>query len=351
MKKILAFLLVVCTMLIGMSVAASAAAPVAIAEAPEAFADITVNSGGTAPQITFDPVDISACDYLEFDFFLQDANYFEMAIGQGQFELGSDKEQQDHYELAWMWDELKPCFQTMNAGAWNHVIVPLASGHPQNEPMDMTKLQRIRYYNVLVEEGVDTKIGIKNIKATPDSRTKISFRVDEPSEELYKVRCNTGLNAEKRFADANTEAVYCFPIENADKIEKIEFAMKTGAQLLLQVSNEDGNWVEVFKYVKPEGAEPQTGMNAEYITFDLTDKWVKGDKLYIRVADSYPENGWGGNIYRGVDNTVFITYKSEAPVDPTPVDPTPATFDAVSSVAVAAVAALGIALVASKKRH
>ena len=38
-------------------------------------------------------------------------------------------------------------------------------------------------------------------------------------------------------------------------------------------------------------------------------------------------------------------------ISDTPADPTPATFDAVSSVAVAAVAALGVALVASKKRH
>ncbi len=38
-------------------------------------------------------------------------------------------------------------------------------------------------------------------------------------------------------------------------------------------------------------------------------------------------------------------------VAPTPDDPTPATFDAASSVAVVAVAALGVALVASKKRH
>ncbi len=46
---------------------------------------------------------------------------------------------------------------------------------------------------------------------------------------------------------------------------------------------------------------------------------------------------------------------SLAPVDPgdptDPVDPNPGTFDAASSVAVFAVAALGIALVASKKRH
>ncbi len=39
------------------------------------------------------------------------------------------------------------------------------------------------------------------------------------------------------------------------------------------------------------------------------------------------------------------------PTDPEPTDPNPGTFDAASSVAVFAVAALGIALVASKKRH
>ncbi|MCQ2425921.1 MAG: hypothetical protein MJ070_07230 [Lachnospiraceae bacterium] len=50
----------------------------------------------------------------------------------------------------------------------------------------------------------------------------------------------------------------------------------------------------------------------------------------------------------GADATVTPTIAGN---DPTPDDPTPATFDAVSSVAVAAVAALGVALVASKKRH
>ncbi len=359
MKKLLALLLVACMMLVGMTVIASADGPVTLSAAPETLAEIHV-AGNVAPEICFDPVDISACDTIEFDFWLQDADYFEKAIGQGQFELGSRKagedEYQDHAELAWNFNELKQFFETTNAGAWNHVVMPIATGHPQSEPqIDLTKVQRVRYYNVEIGEGVDTTVGIKNIVATKRFET-ISF---DPQTSDYLV---TGAhnNGAQYFTDSGVKVVYKSTDIDLTNKEKVEFSCKAGSYLLFSVSQDGSNYTDI--YCADDCVEVTNR------TFDLTsalDLTKKGD-IYIRIGHSnytYDaegnatmkadglNGGNGGTIFFDTPASLRMTVKQAAPVDPTPVDPTPATFDAVSSVAVAAVAALGVALVASKKRH
>ncbi|MCQ2425923.1 MAG: hypothetical protein MJ070_07240 [Lachnospiraceae bacterium] len=362
MKKLLASLLIVCTLLGCMMISINAG----YNYDQSTVLEWTMKKD-VIKEFTFEPTDITGATALKFDLYLESAADF----GFTSFEIGT------HPHCDWKEKQVNGAasFGTLVNG-WNTVSLDLASIPESNDwkdandgsvaGFDYSHLCRIRIFNVNVD-GKETNVKLKNIVAVKgDTEIKVggapvvldtgvlegnvrtyAFELYQDSEAKYLRNTTAGDNGTQRFSDAGAETVYAFGMVDTDKIEKVEFSAKLGCQLLLQVSNDAKNWVEVYKYTEVVPDHPEAGADVKVYDFDLTDKWTKGDALYIRIADSSPENGWGGSIFKDNVNTLKVTYKSDAPVD----DPTPATFDAVSSVAVAAVAALGVALVASKKRH
>ena len=364
MKKLLASLLVICALLSCMIIGVSAGAP---------GGNSTYVQGmtiwGQFPliwTIKFAPTDITGAVSLKFDLYVSSAADFKMDA----FEVGSEDAcdiEERQFGLS--------AFGALQDG-WNTVTMSLNGGEQKADALfNFAEFKRIRMFrNVERDKEANVEVGLRNIAAVKEDGTEIkigaaldtgalegnvrtyAFELYQASEEKYLIKTNAGDNGTQRFSDAGAETIYGFGMVDTDKIEKVELSAKLGCQLLLQVSNDGKNWVEIYKYTEVVPDHPEAGADIKVYDFDLTDKWTKGDALFIRIADSSPENGWGGSIFKDNVNTLKVTYKSDAPVDPTPVDPTPvdptpATFDAVSSVAVAAVAALGIALVASKKRH
>ncbi|MCQ2425922.1 MAG: hypothetical protein MJ070_07235 [Lachnospiraceae bacterium] len=360
MKKLLASLLVISALLSCMIIGVSAGAP---------GGNSTYVQGttiwGQFPliwTIKFAPTDITGAVSLKFDLYVSKAADFKMDA----FEVGSEDAcdtEERQFGLS--------AFGALQDG-WNTVTMSLNGGEQKADALfNFAEFKRIRMFrNVERDKEANVEVGLRNIVAVKEDGTEIkignaldtgvlegnvrtyAFELYQESEEKYLLRTNAGDNKTQRFSDGKLETVYAFGMVDTDKIEKVEFSAKLGCQLLLQVSNDDKNWVTVYEFVRPDDPDhPEAGADIKVYDFDLTDKWTKGDALFIRIADSSPEDGWGGSIFKDNVNTLKVTYKSDAPVDPTPVDPTPTTFDAVSSVAVAAVAALGIALVASKKRH
>jgi hypothetical protein len=117
------------------------------------------------------------------------------------------------------------------------------------------------------------------------------------------IHSNAGKNDQKRFSDKNLDTTYKYTVKNGKLAEKVEWTAKVGSQLLLLLSHDGENWTEFYRWNGTLKADGSGGMDAAIVTYDLTEyvDFSKSNDLYIRVADSFPETGWGGNIYTGVE--------------------------------------------------
>jgi predicted alpha-1,6-mannanase (GH76 family) len=96
---------------------------------------------------------------------------------------------------------------------------------------------------------------------------------------------------QNRFADGHSYFVYRFPFP-AD-------ATSASATLLIdneyavQLSGDGQNWTTVAT----ETNQYHDGQNKGARTFDLTPYLGAGKAGYVRVSDSFPDDGWGGRVY------------------------------------------------------
>ncbi len=143
------------------------------------------------------------------------------------------------------------------------------------------------------------------------------FRVHSNSEDLYLAFTNAGDTGSQRFSDQTLETVYHFTVMNIYTIEKITWHALDGSQLLLQVSQSwdletdaDTEWLTVYAFEWTEDMGEQKWLSAAERDYDLTDFFdpALGKDLYIRIADSSPEDGFGGSIFTGADNYLDIAY-------------------------------------------
>ena len=267
--------------------------------------------------------DISGMKYLEFDFYVSDAAALNAAGF--SFELtsvgGSDKEENAHnWEGNW---------KNGIANGWNHIQMPLSWFTPSVGNLNSTAWNFIRLFNSkdlqVGENGLT--VALKNIEFTTgkygmeldadgNPTTEKEVITFTPSQADKKdtansankdlvVKITSGDNAEKFFADGNGEIIYKIPVAAAKYVQSVTLGMTTGAQLLLQASTDGETWTEIYRYRNSHlEATPNTngGLEKAYYTYDLTDalvgeKGLTGDYIYIRIADSYPQAGWGGNLY------------------------------------------------------
>ena len=169
----------------------------------------------------------------------------------------------------------------------------------------------------------------------PFSHETYTFEVFKESEEAFLVAPSPNKNDALRFSDGTTETIYCYTIKNIYSISSILWKAKTSQQLLLQVAQvykeSDTEWVDVYRYEWDDSQGDSQGIPAEMREYEMKDFFdpAKGNKLYIRIADQNPDNGWGGCIYTGVETVLDVAY---TPLTPEELDAyeTAATEDSIS---------------------
>ena len=278
------------------------------------------------------PVDISGMNYLVFELYITDG--------------AAIKSKQTFIELTSSGtSDVQESAMQFHAGAladgWNTIVIPVSDFTEETGgKLDPTRLNYIRWFNnatINVPENFqmnldNVRFTVENPLAADDAAEgnveKHVFRVFETSEEAYLVRTSAGNNGNQRFSDATGETVYKFSVANRWGVNSVTFTAKVGAQLLLQVSQDDANWTDVFSWELPAGSPANKGMDTSIETFDLTefvDLEACGD-IYIRIADSHPVyvdgdvdpdgnpgnvgqgHGWGGSIYKGADAILAVEY-------------------------------------------
>lgn len=136
------------------------------------------------------------------------------------------------------------------------------------------------------------------------------FRVMADSEADYLYRNTAKTNDTRRYADATNEMVYKYTVENHHKVTRVVWSAKVGAQLLLQVSQDDTNWTDFFVYEYDTSKPDNQGHPAQHMQFDLTEyvDLEENPDIYIRVADCETSKGWGGAVHKDTDVVLMVEY-------------------------------------------
>jgi predicted alpha-1,6-mannanase (GH76 family) len=107
---------------------------------------------------------------------------------------------------------------------------------------------------------------------------------------------------QNRFADGNAHFTYRFPFP-ADTTSA-QVTLTIDAEFLVQVSADNVHWTTVLQEDRPI----TDGSNKADRTIDLTPYLgtaTDGAKpIYLKVSDSFPNDGWGGRVYHVTANFV-----------------------------------------------
>jgi predicted alpha-1,6-mannanase (GH76 family) len=107
---------------------------------------------------------------------------------------------------------------------------------------------------------------------------------------------------QNRFADGNAHFTYRFPFP-ADTTSA-QVTLTIDAEFLVQVSADNAHWTTVLQENQPI----TDGSNKADRSIDLTPYLgaaTNGSKpVYLKVSDSFPNDGWGGRVYHVTANIV-----------------------------------------------
>ena len=152
-----------------------------------------------------------------------------------------------------------------------------------------------------------TPDGRYSVTATATSGSQLSFSTRSDILVAHTVDFDTGTAAEtpwlfdadgsqsngvqNRFADGHSYFVYRFPFPSDTTTASATLTIDN--EFLVQVSGDGQQWTTVAT----ETQQIHDGENKAARTFDLTP-YLGPDKAgYVRVADSFPDDGWGGRVY------------------------------------------------------
>jgi hypothetical protein len=148
---------------------------------------------------------------------------------------------------------------------------------------------------------------LHSVTVTATSKSHLSFSTRSDISVAHEADFDTGTPAEvpwlfdadgsqsngvqNRFADGNSYFVYRFPFP-ADATSA-SVALTIDNSYVVEVSGDGENWTEVAR----ETNEVHDGENKATLTFDLTPYLGAGKAAYVKVSDSFPNDGWGGRVY------------------------------------------------------
>lgn len=107
---------------------------------------------------------------------------------------------------------------------------------------------------------------------------------------------------QNRFADGTAHFTYLFPFPVDTTSAQVTLTIDN--EFLVQVSNDNANWTTVLQETQPI----TDGSNKAARTIDLTPYLgtaANGSRpIYLKVSDSFPNDGWGGRVYHVTANIV-----------------------------------------------
>ncbi|MBQ8718836.1 MAG: hypothetical protein IJY66_06185, partial [Clostridia bacterium] len=281
----------------------------------------SVDQAGIMAQINLDAkgesIDVSDMDFFRFDLYVEDFGAASSAEWCVELTSSGKCDEQEHQYLG--------TFAGMGAG-WNTVTLRLGSF--QDKGMDLTKFNYFRLFNnSSISSDGDFVFKIDNVRFEKAEEVTSDYTgpleeylfivLDNDSELNYLVRSSASTSGTAfRFCDGTTEVVYKYSIINRYSATKVQFTAMLSQQLLLQVSQDDENWQTVWAYEYDESKNPDQGMGwNKTMTFDLTPylDLAACPDIYVRVADSYSSNGWGGTIHSDIAVRLEVQYKEMTP--------------------------------------
>lgn len=167
-------------------------------------------------------------------------------------------------------------------------------------------------YPVILSYNVDAPAVEYDPNASSDGLLHEIYRfsVATAEEKAYLYEDTANYNGGIHFADKSSSFTYLYNIENYTNMTSITWSAFVANQLYLQLSEDGTTWVDIYKWDGTPEENGSGGLSPEYMTFDLT-KYVTGTSstLYIKISDSYPELGWGGQIKDAMPVTLDIIYE------------------------------------------
>ncbi|QWT21355.1 glycoside hydrolase family 76 protein [Bacillus sp. NP157] len=119
---------------------------------------------------------------------------------------------------------------------------------------------------------------------------------------LFDASTSQSNGVQNRFADGNAHFTYRFPFPADTTSAKVTLTID--AEYLVQASSDNVTWTTVLQETNPV----TDGSNKGDRTIDLTPflgSGTDGSKpVYLKVSDSFPNDGWGGRVYHVTANIV-----------------------------------------------
>src|SRR5690606_31777201 len=163
---------------------------------------------------------------------------------------------------------------------------------------------------VSVEVPADLEDGRYSVTATATGPSGLSFAAEAEILITRAIDFDTGTADEipwlrdaggsasngpqNRFADGTRYFVYKFPFPAGTT--SAEAVLTIDNQYVVEVSSDAEDWTTVLR----EEEEIRDGSNKADQTIDLIPYLGDGDgerPVYVRVSDSFPDDGWGGRVY------------------------------------------------------
>ncbi|MFF1823428.1 glycoside hydrolase family 76 protein [Kribbella sp. NPDC058245] len=152
-----------------------------------------------------------------------------------------------------------------------------------------------------------TPDGRYSVTATATSGSRLSFSTRSDIVIAHTADFDTGTAAEtpwlwdadgsqsngvqNRFADGHSYFIYRFPFPSDATTASATLTIDN--EFVVQASGDGQTWTTVATETQPF----HDGENKAARTFDLTPYLGPGKAGYVRVADSFPDDGWGGRVY------------------------------------------------------
>ena len=159
---------------------------------------------------------------------------------------------------------------------------------------------------------------------------KFRTRTDAEDDYIYFEMGSSDPGNGGRFHDASGMIIYEFPCPEGSKFATLNWRIQ--AQYWVGVTNTDPDDDDAFEPIfvnEPTEKELADGkadwgytVGVQEPTHDLS-KWCENNKtgkIWVKMADADPSNGWGGYIFPDYDITYYVG--SEEPAPPPPPPPT-----------------------------
>ena len=221
-------------------------------------------------------INITGMKYLEFDFYISDADAFSYSDG-FNIELGS----------GFICDKAEIAYTVYKDGkslglkdGWNHVIIPLELFTEATEggvgPIQQTFVNWFRFFSLgQVPVNGELVVAIDNITfwdGKADLKTSGRGDILQARETITQATDN--------------KTSFEFVVENKDTAKGAIFTAQLGGQVKVSVSTDGDNWSEVYAFADSKAGN---GLGTATRAFDLTEYIVDeeglllSDTIYVKV--------------------------------------------------------------------